>query len=104
MDGRIQRLFLNVGEMDGVTKKDFVKFMTRALNIPASAIGTITLKKSFLHFDLDAAFADRARRELPSFTINNRRLRLDDATPKQDRHVKEERIFEKWDKTGKRKK
>lgn len=95
--GKMQRLFVNVGEMDGVTKKDFLKLLGRAVGVPPQAVGTIDLKKSFMHFDIDAAFVDRARRELSEFTINGRRVRVDDASRQEEkRGGKEEKIYEKW--------
>jgi ATP-dependent RNA helicase DeaD len=96
--GTFTRLFLNVGEMDGVNKKDFLKLLGRALNIPSQAVGTIDLKKSYMHFDVDAAYADAVRRNLSEFTINNRRLRVDDASPRAERGPKEEKFFAKFDK------
>jgi ATP-dependent RNA helicase DeaD len=92
------RLFINVGEMDGVTKKDFVKLLSRAVGVPARSIGDIDLKKAYMHFAIDAHYEDVVRRTLSEFTINNRRLRIDDATPRKE--GKEERFFEKWDKKG----
>ena len=95
--GKMQRLFVNVGEMDGVTKKDFLKLLGRAVGVPPQAVGTIDLKKSFMHFDIDAAFVDRARRELSEFTINGRRVRVDDASVQEGKKgSKEEKIYEKW--------
>lgn len=97
--GSMQRLFVNVGEMDGVTKKDFLKLLSRACGVPPHAIGAIDLKKSFMHFEVDAAFEERVRRELSEFTINGRRVRVDNATQRDEKKgKKEEKFYEKWEK------
>ena len=78
-----QRLFLNVGEMDGIDKRDHIHLLTRTVGVPNRAIGQIEFSRSFLHFDLEASFVETVRTQLPEFSINNRRLRVDDAAPRQ---------------------
>jgi ATP-dependent RNA helicase DeaD len=99
--GQMYRLFVNVGEMDGVTKKDFIKLLQRSFSIPIHCIGVIDLKKSFMHFEVDPAFVEIVRRGLPEFTLNGRRVRVDDATPRMEKSQKDEKVFEKWDKKEK---
>lgn len=103
-EGKMHRLFVNVGEMDGVSKKDFIKLLQRAFSIPPHCIGTVDLKKSYTHFDVDRSFVDTIRRGLPEFSLNGRRIRVDDATPRTEKSQKDEKIFAKWDKSTDRKK
>ncbi|MCB0524264.1 MAG: DEAD/DEAH box helicase [Saprospiraceae bacterium] len=99
--GQMQRLFVNVGEMDGVTKKDFVKLLSRNFGVPTSGIGTIDMNRAYMHFDLDPAFVTVVRQGLSEFTINGRKIRVDDAsTPKKKNPKKEDRFFEKWERKG----
>jgi ATP-dependent RNA helicase DeaD len=103
-NGQMARLVVNVGELDGVTKKDFLKLVSRTFNVPAQAIGTIDLKKSYMHFDIDQAYVSIVRRGLSDFTLNGRPLKVDDAAPQGPEGKgapREERSFEKWDKKGK---
>jgi ATP-dependent RNA helicase DeaD len=102
--GRMARLFVNVGEMDGVSKKDFIKLLQRAFTIPPQCIGTVDLKKSYTHFDVDPAFVEAIRRGLPDFSLNGRRIRVDDASPRMEKSQKDEKVFAKWDKAPGKKK
>ena len=102
--GQLQRLFVNVGEMDGVTKKDFIRVLSKNFGVPTGAIGHIDLNKAYMHFDLDAAYVTAVRRGLSEFTINGRHLRVDDASaPKEKSFKSEERSFNKFDKGDKSK-
>ena len=102
--GKMVRLFANVGEMDGVSKKDFIKLLSRTFGVPAQAIGHIDLNRAYMHFDLDSAYVNVVRDGLSEFTINGRRIRLDDASTKKETRSKEDKFFEKWEKGGKKKK
>ncbi len=102
--GTMHRLFVNVGEMDGVTKKDFIKLLSRAFNVPPTSIGHIDLSRSYLHFDVDAGFVSVIRNGIGEFTINGRRLRVDDASDRKVKASKEDRFFDKWEKKGPKKK
>ncbi len=95
--GQLQRLFVNVGEMDGVTKKDFIRVLSRNFGVPAGAIGHIDLNKAYMHFDLDAAYVAAVRTGLSEFTINGRHLRVDDASaPKEKSSKGEDRPFNSY--------
>ncbi|MCB9307296.1 MAG: DEAD/DEAH box helicase [Lewinellaceae bacterium] len=102
--GRTTRLFANIGEMDGVSKKDFIKLLSRTLGVPAQAIGHIDLNRAYMHFDIDEGYVDLVREGLSEFTINGRRIRLDDASERKEKHPKEDRFFKKWEKGGGKKK
>ncbi len=102
--GQMTRLFANIGDMDGVTKKDFIKLLSRTFGVPPTAIGHIDLNRAYMHFDLDAAYVNVVSQGLAEFTINGRRIRLDDASAKKDKPSKEDKFFEKWEKGGKKKK
>ncbi len=103
-NGKMIRLFANVGEMDGVSKKDFIKLLSRTFGVPSQAIGHIDLNRAYMHFDLDAAYVNVVRDGLSEFTINGRRIRLDDASAKKETRSKEDKFFEKWEKGGKKRK
>ncbi|MBN8679984.1 MAG: DEAD/DEAH box helicase [Chitinophagales bacterium] len=102
--GTMVRLFVSVGEMDGVSKKDFLKLLDRSFGVPSRAIGQIDLSRTHLHFDLDAAYVGVVRQGLPEFTLNGRAIRVDDATHRDRGHRRDrdERVFEKWDRKPKK--
>ncbi|MBL7814910.1 MAG: DEAD/DEAH box helicase [Saprospiraceae bacterium] len=79
-NGQQSRLFVNIGEMDGLSKRDFIHLLGDNFNIPNSAIGRVDIKKSYLHFDVDTQFVDRLKSGLQKATFNGRKLRVDDAT------------------------
>jgi ATP-dependent RNA helicase DeaD len=100
-NGQMQRLFVNVGEMDGVGKKEFIQLLSRNFGVPSSGIGHIDMNRAYMHFDLDNAYVTVVRQGLSEFTINGRRIRIDDASETNDKtRKKEDHIFDKWDKKG----
>jgi len=79
-NGAFSRLFVNIGEMDGVTKKEFIKILTQKFSIPAAAVGKIDISRSFMHFDIDTSYVTKVRESLLQITVNKRKLRVDDAS------------------------
>ncbi len=75
------RLFINIGSMDGVTESTFLAHLERALSVPPAAVHHIDLKRTHIHFDVEAAFAPVIRAELPKFAVKDRAIRVDDAMP-----------------------
>jgi len=99
--GNMQRLFVNVGEMDGVGKKEFIQLLARSFGVPSSGIGHIDMNRAYMHFDLDNAYVTVVRQGLSEFTINGRRIRVDDASALNDKsRKKEDQVFDKWEKKG----
>ena len=96
------RLFVSVGEMDGVNKKDFLILLDRSFGVPSRAIGQIDVSRTHLHFDLDAAYVTVVRQGLPEFTINGRPIRVDDASERERSPRREDKVFEKWDRKPKK--
>ncbi|MDO8368850.1 MAG: DEAD/DEAH box helicase [Saprospiraceae bacterium] len=97
------RLFVSVGEMDGVNKKDFLILLDRSFGVPSRAIGQIDVSRTHLHFDLDAAYVNVVRQGLPEFTINGRPIRVDDASERERGPARrEDKVFEKWDRKPKK--
>jgi|GEM_PF-1046372 len=80
-NGKLERLFVNIGQMDGVTENSFVLHLNRALGIPPAAISNIDLKRTHIHFDIESTYAPVIRTELPKFAVKDRAVRVDDATP-----------------------
>lgn len=89
--GNLQRLFVNIGLMDGVNKKDFLHLLIREFRVPKPAIGDIDIKKSYMHFDIEPGFARDVRHGLEEFTINGRRVKVNDAMPRPDKDKKDKK-------------
>ncbi len=79
-DGKMVRLFVNMGEMDDIDKSEFLRMVTTEFRIPGAAIGRIDIKKSYMHFDIEPKFADVIKQEMRGATMNGRKIRVDDAT------------------------
>jgi ATP-dependent RNA helicase DeaD len=102
--GQKARLFLNVGEIDGVTKKDLIKMLSRSFGIPNGAIGHIDINRAYMHFDLESSFVNVVKRGLSEFTINGRRIRVDEASEQKEKAPRrEDKSFDKWEKKKKKK-
>lgn len=84
-NGQYSRLFVNIGEMDGLSKRDFINLLGDNFNIPNGAIGRVDIKKSYLHFDVEPQFVERLKSSLQKATFNGRKLRVDDATESKDK-------------------
>ena len=99
-NGAMQRLFVNIGVMDGVTKKDFLVLLSREFRVPKNSIGDIDIKKSYMHFDIEPSFIREVREGLEDFSINGRRVKVNDAMPRPEKEKK----FDgpKWDKPKKK--
>jgi ATP-dependent RNA helicase DeaD len=91
LNGDWQRMFINIGDMDGVTKKDFIHLLTRDFSVPSSAIGSIDIKKSYMHFDIVAAFAEGIKSDLSGLKLNGRKIRVDYADGKKDDKPKDKK-------------
>jgi len=59
------------------------------------------MNRAYMHFDLDAGFVNVVRKGLSEFTINGRRIRVDDASPQKEKlATRENKVFDKFEKKG----
>lgn len=78
------RLFVNLGDLDGLTKKEFISLIAKDFSIPAAALGQIDIKKAYMHFDIDATYVERVKDEFRGMVVNGRKVRVDDANARQE--------------------
>ena len=78
--GGMTRLFINLGEMDGITKGDFIKMLGQNFNIPGTAVGRIDISKSYMHFDVASQYTEILKREMHNSPYDGRPIRLDSAS------------------------
>ncbi len=77
-----QRLFLNIGHMDGIQKKDLLGLLMSEFRVPKRAIGKVEVKRTHTLLEVDAAFVRDVRRGLEAFDVNGRRIRInEDSAP-----------------------
>jgi ATP-dependent RNA helicase DeaD len=79
----MQRLFVNIGEMDGIYKRDLVQLLTQKLNIPTTALGQMDIKKAYTHFDVTPEFVEAIKTGLRRMSVNNRSIRVDNASDRR---------------------
>lgn len=73
----ISRLFVSVGERDGVRAGDLVGAIAGETNLPGSAIGKVEIRDTFSIVEVPADAADRVIRALNGTTMKGRSLRVD---------------------------
>lgn len=82
---KFTRLFVNIGDMDGVDKKTFLRVMTKNIGVPGSAIGKIDISKAFMHFDIADQYAALVKKELQMLNLHGRKIRVDSADLRDDK-------------------
>ncbi len=68
------RLFLSIGERDGVRRGDLVGAITGEASIPGSQIGKITLHETYALVEVASAVADHVVERLTGVSIRGRRV------------------------------
>ena len=71
------RIFLSVGEKDGVTPRDVVGAVTGETGIPGQQVGKIEVKDTFSRVEVDGEVAARVVKALNGITIRGRAVRAD---------------------------
>jgi ATP-dependent RNA helicase DeaD len=82
---QFRRIFVNIGEMDGIYRKDFIKVLSQKLNVPSASVGAIDVKKSYTHFDIDNQYVEMVKNGLRQMSVNGRNIRVDDASERRDK-------------------
>ena len=78
----LTRVFANIGELDGLTKREFTRLITTEVGVPVSALGDIHIQRTFMHFEIDPKFLAQVKKEMAQLNVNGRQVRVDDATPR----------------------
>ena len=76
------RLFVSLGERDGVRANDLVGAIAGEANIPGTAIGKIEIRDTFSIVEVPADAAGRVISSLNGTTIRNRSVRVDYDRPR----------------------
>ncbi len=76
---RYKRLFINLGEKDGLNPQRLLQFITESTDIEPNLIDRITVRDLSSFFNVPADAADYIREHLSSKKFKNRKVRLEDA-------------------------
>jgi ATP-dependent RNA helicase DeaD len=71
------RLFVSLGQRDGIGPGDLVGAITGESGIEGKQIGRIDLRESFSLVEVEAAVADRVIKALNGTTVKGRSVRVD---------------------------
>lgn len=85
--GATARVFVNVGQTDGVTANDLVAVLTKEIRVERGKIGRIELRDAFSLIELPAQDAERIAQQLSGATVRRKRIaaRLDRGPTKTER-------------------
>lgn len=89
--GGVVRVFVNVGERDGVSPRDLVGAIANEAGIAGARIGRVEIRENHSLVELDAADAERAVEALSGANIRGRRVsaRVDRDRPSRERSPRE---------------
>ncbi len=73
-----QRLFVNVGLVDGIQKRDLLSLLIHDFHIPKHAIGKIDIRRTHTLLDVEATYVQEVQRGMSSFNVNGRRIRVNE--------------------------
>jgi len=92
--GGAVRVFVNVGERDGVSPRDLVGAIANEAGIAGSRIGRVEIRENHALVELDAADAERAVAALSGVNIRGRRVsaRIDRDRPPRERGGRDDRV------------
>jgi len=76
---RFVRLFINIGEKDGLNASKLVQFITESTDIEANVIDKVTVRDLSSFFNVPADAADYIKEHLAQKKFRNRKVRIDDA-------------------------
>ncbi|WP_422354018.1 DEAD/DEAH box helicase [Roseivirga pacifica] len=83
-----QRYFINLGEIDGVTRADLIHFVADIANVDRKSFGMVDVKKNCSFFYLDAAAGRGISKKFEGVTIDSHEIRVNldtDAPPKRSK-------------------
>ncbi len=76
---RFKRLFINLGEKDGLNAQRLLQFITESTDIEPNMIDRITVRDLSSFFNVPSDAADYIREHLSSKKFKNRKVRLEEA-------------------------
>ncbi|MES2702711.1 MAG: DEAD/DEAH box helicase [Bacteroidota bacterium] len=81
--GRTVRLFINIGEKDGLNAQKLVQFITESIDVEANTIERVTVRDLSSFFNVPTSNAQYIVEHLSSKKFNSRKVRLEEADQSQ---------------------
>ncbi len=76
-NGNFQRLFINVGSIDGIDKGAILRLVCSEASVPGSAVGRIDLKGQFSFIDIESKYANDVVEKLTGAELDGRAVRAE---------------------------
>lgn len=71
------RFFANIGKLDQLNKKTFIRLICDLSGIQSKKIGVIDIKREFTFFDIESSVAERVRHAFKQVSLDGRKLTID---------------------------
>lgn len=71
------RIFISVGRLDNVDKREFIKFLELKSGVSASAFTGMEVMSSFSFVNVDSRFAEKVIKKCSNTKFNNRKVRME---------------------------
>ena len=75
-DGQFQRFYINLGQIDGLTRADLVHFVADIAEVGRRHFGQVEIKKNCSYFQLEAAKAKGISQKFKNITIDGHQVRV----------------------------
>lgn len=89
------RIFINVGKMDGLEKGNLLELICDFGEVKGTAIGKIDLKGAYSFFEIEKEFTDQVMKGFEGVELRGRKVRLEMTEPHKDKYSekKKERFY-----------
>ncbi len=87
---KFNQFFVNIGNIDGVTKGDLLHLLSDITNVDRKYFGTIEMQKNRSYVEIDAKYAKGISKNFDGMEIDGRaiRMNLEDGTKKREKEQK----------------
>lgn len=85
-NSKYNKYFINLGLIDGLSKKDLMDLVTETTNIDTKVLGSIAIEERRSYFDVEKESSDGVESAFNGILINNREIRVNLEAEKQRRN------------------
>jgi ATP-dependent RNA helicase DeaD len=85
LPGKSKRFFLNVGAMDNLSKKNFIKVLCSIAGISSQKIGAIEIMREFSFFEVESGVAAKVLKTMKGATLDGREINIEYAEKKKSK-------------------
>ncbi len=100
--GRFNRYFINIGSIDGMSKKELISYVSEITRVDAKFFGDLSLQKNCSYFEIDKRYDNDISSRFRNVHLDGRSIRMNredrsDREPKSKKKGRPERKFSKKD-------